>query len=219
MKSDLKILRNFIFQGDYAQLPPVKEKAVYELIQTIHHQSKGKLLYLLFDKVISLKQIMRQSGPDQEEFKKVLKKISHGGFSEKDWHYLNQRNFEKLSEEEKDLFDKQSLMLCARNVDLVPYNVKRLKALGKPIALVRAENQPPSAKSAKPNTAGGLLNCTLLAEGNFVVQCKILSFIDWMSLSTTFHLFHRGTSHAQEEFVARNWSNKWISRKCDCNHL
>ena len=170
MKRDLKILRNCIFQGDYAQLPPVKEKAVYELIQAISHQSKGKLLYLLFDKVISLKQIMRQTGPDQEQFKKVLRKISHGGFSDEDWHYLNRRNFEKLSEEEKDLFDKQSLMLCARNVDLVPYNVKRMRALGRPIALVRAENQPPSAKSAKPNTAGGLLNCTLLVEGTILIQ-------------------------------------------------
>lgn len=57
---------SIIMFGDYAQLPPVKERAVYDSIQNTGHarnaQMAGAALYSQFDKVIVLDEIVRQQG-------------------------------------------------------------------------------------------------------------------------------------------------------------
>ena len=152
-------------------MPPVKEKAVYDDVQLELHQSKGKTLYNLFDKVITLKQIMRQQGHDvqQETFRDILTKIKDGGFSQDEWHILNNRNYDKLSKEEQEIFDKDSIMLCSRNKNLIPFNIQRTQAVGEPIAVIKAVNEPKSAKSVKASSAGGILNSTILCKGSRIM--------------------------------------------------
>ena len=65
----------------------------------------------MFEKVITLKQIMRQQGHDieQETFRDILMKIKDGGFSQDEWHILNNRNYDKLSKEEQEIFNKDKI--------------------------------------------------------------------------------------------------------------
>ena len=83
---------------------------------------------------------------------------------------METRNFNKLSKEEQELFEKDSLYMCARNKDLIPFNVMRYEALNNPIAVIHADNNPPSlAKAASTDVAGGLLNSIILAEDSQVI--------------------------------------------------
>ena len=143
------------------------EKAVYDNVQSgKDSQTRGKNLYLLFDKVVVLNQIMRQRDPEQAQFRDILRKVAEGGFAIDDWNVLERRNFKKLSESEQELFQNNSLYICARNKDLIPFNVLRYESLKKPIAVIHADNTPPSlAKSASTDIAGGLLNAIILSEG------------------------------------------------------
>ena len=147
------------------------EKAVYDNVQSGKDtQTRGKNLYLLFDKVITLNQIMRQRDPAQAQFREILRKVAEGGFTIDDWNVLETRNFHKLSKEEQALFEQNSLYMCARNKDLIPFNVMRYEALKVPIAVIHANNNPPSlAKAASTDVAGGLLNSIILAEGCQVI--------------------------------------------------
>ena len=72
---------NIIFTGDFAQLLPVGETQLFSHIDshkkkvgTKHGQDDvfGKLLWLLVKVVVILNQVMRQSGPENEPFIKLL---------------------------------------------------------------------------------------------------------------------------------------------------
>ena len=51
-----------IMMGDYAQLPPVCDKALYEEVEPNSFGAKGKIAYGCFRDVIILDTIMRQKG-------------------------------------------------------------------------------------------------------------------------------------------------------------
>lgn len=53
---------SLIMMGDYAQLPPVCDKALYEEIEPNSFGAKGKIAYSFFRDVIMLDTIMRQQG-------------------------------------------------------------------------------------------------------------------------------------------------------------
>ena len=158
-----------ILMGDYAQLPPVKEKAVYDSVQGgKEHQTRGKNLYYLFRKVIRLTESKRQEG--DEEFKDLLSRVADGPKLEQRHHDLmDKRSFPILSVEERDKFWKEAVYICALNADLVPFNIARYRELDTPVAVIEAVNTGKGAKSATPDTAGGLLNYVILAVGGKVL--------------------------------------------------
>ena len=91
-----------------------------------------------------------------------------------DWKYLEQRNMERLSPQEKELFLQHSVKLCAYNKDFISFNVRKCEELGNPVALVTAENRPPKAKSTAANSAGSLINNLILTKGQKIVLKKNL---------------------------------------------
>lgn len=92
---------SIILAGDFAQLPPVSEKRLYGWVNT-YSRSKagrasgqqivlGKLLWLSFNTVIDLKEIMRQTGCNNAHFVDLLSRLREGRCNQQDYVLLNTR--------------------------------------------------------------------------------------------------------------------------------
>ena len=128
---------SIILMGDFSQLPPVKDKPLYiDPGKKNFQHLKGSHLYKLFDKAIVLKQIMRQQGDEEMEFRNVLTNLSSGNFTEKDWRWLQLRDLKQMTQVEQESFFQQGIKLCALNRDAIGYNILKIRGLGKPIALI-----------------------------------------------------------------------------------
>lgn len=88
---------NIIFASDFAQLPPVKQSRLYSDIDTniqsttSQTQSKvmGKILWLSVDVIVELTVVMRQTGPENENFVNLLNRLRLGKCTDKDYNLLN----------------------------------------------------------------------------------------------------------------------------------
>ena len=157
---------SIILKENFSQLPPVKDKPLYidPGKKNLQH-SKGSHLYKIFNKAIVLKQIMRQQGHEEKEFRKVLTNLSSGNFTEEDWKWLQLRDLKQMTQEEQESFFQQGIKLCAFNKDAIGYNTLKIRELGQPIALIRAVNNNHFAKMASISDAGDLPKESLLVEG------------------------------------------------------
>ena len=159
---------SLVLMGDFSQLPPVMEKALFDPVQArVESETRGKMLYLLFDKVITLTESKRQLG--NEAFKALLDKVADGKLQNEDMKAIKSRSYKQLPVEEQIEFMERAAYICARRIDLIPFNVTRYKALNTPIAVIAAKNTGPGASSASADVAGGLLNYTMLAAGGNVI--------------------------------------------------
>ena len=159
-----------VLMGDYGQLPPVKDKAIFERVQTEGFRAKGCLTYQLFDSVIEFDQVMRQSDSDQNQFRDILHKQGEGQLTLDDWKILEKRDLQQVSEEEKDDFKHSAVKLCATNRKLKSFNIRNLRSLSSPKAILKAKcTGTYQAKTASASAAGGLQYCTVIAEG-----CKVM---------------------------------------------
>jgi ATP-dependent DNA helicase PIF1 len=156
---------SLILMGDFAQLPPVGDRALFANDNLKNSQPNGRLHYLLMDKCIILDENMRQNGPEQEKFRNVLNKIVNGGFKKREWEYLSERAFRNLSAEDQKDFHDNAIMLCATNNGTKRFNLSHLTALRVPTAAIKAENNSSTAAQAITNKAGGLPNKIILAVG------------------------------------------------------
>ena len=127
--------------------------------------AKAQIMYRLIDKAITFDKSMRQSDPDQEEFKRVLGNLSDGNLTLDDWKVLHKRAFTELSKEEQEFFENNATMLCATNKALKKFNIQKLKKLPTPKFVIKADNINWQSRKASSNTAGSLQNVTLLAKG------------------------------------------------------
>ena len=112
---------------------------------------------------------MRQD-ESQKDLLELLQAIRNGTLDrKKHWPLLASRNYANLPEEEKKLFQKDCLKICATNKACKAYNVQKLKEMKVPVAVIDSVNEPASGKGLSTNKAGGLPNDTLLAEGGKVM--------------------------------------------------
>ena len=163
-----------ILMGDFAQLPPIGDKPLFYTNPTklTHYQVLGKALFDNFSKTTIFKEIMRQQGEDQKEFRDILDRLSNGQFTKDDWFVLKQRELYgdgNLSESERKQFLDNSTMICAYNRDLKEYNIKRIKALGTPIALIKSTNSDHAVASLPSSVAQGLPSQVMLAK-----ECQVI---------------------------------------------
>jgi ATP-dependent exoDNAse (exonuclease V) alpha subunit len=87
---------NIIFVGDFAQLPPVGDTKLYSHIKTERTGTTrgqknvfGKLLWLSVDKVIILKELMRQNTQEDTQFTELLARLRVGSCTHADYDFLN----------------------------------------------------------------------------------------------------------------------------------
>jgi ATP-dependent exoDNAse (exonuclease V) alpha subunit len=89
---------NVIFVGDFAQLPPVGDTRLYSHLETENVGTTkgqrnvfGKLLWLSIDKVIILKELMRQNEQQDLQFTQLLARLRIGCCTDSDYQFLMQR--------------------------------------------------------------------------------------------------------------------------------
>jgi hypothetical protein len=101
---------------------------------------------------------MRQKGPDQELFRNILDNISTGKFSVNDWRVLQKQSLKggDHSLEHIENVERNSIKICARNVDSIDFNTKRIKALNNPYGIIISENNNSVASKANALKAQGL---------------------------------------------------------------
>ena len=162
-----------ILMGDFAQLPPVNHKAMFEVKQTTKASAKGKLAYFEFDKAITFDVIMRQRGAANEEYRRILNDVADGNLKKSDYYqFLEGRNLDTLPN--KDYFLKNATKYAAKNADLKTFNIEHIKALDGDVAPIKAVNKPAALASlCPPNKCMGLHNNLILSEG-----CKVMLTIN-----------------------------------------
>ena len=67
-----------LLSGDFRQLPPVLDLALYSESGGTTFQCEGRVLYRMFDISICLKQSMRQAGDENAEFRSELERLATG---------------------------------------------------------------------------------------------------------------------------------------------
>ena len=124
--------------------------------QTTKYPALGKLVYNLFDECISFDQNMRQLGPAEEEFRKILESQHKGKLSKEQWEMLSTRAIVDLPEDERQMFISEATKLCATRRACSKFNIESINKLDSPKALVHAENVPDKAAKTPSNKAGNL---------------------------------------------------------------
>ena len=157
--------------GDFAQLPPMHDKALYirKSNKLTTYQMLGKLLFKsCFEISIVFTQVMRQKGDDQKVFREFLDRLSNGKVTIDDWRdIILKRDFENLSPEEKKAFSEGDdvLMIASYIKDLKAYNVARVKRIGTPVALIQSENSDEVTANLGAKKAERLPSQIVIAKG------------------------------------------------------
>ena len=152
---------SIILFGDFGQLPPVGDRPLYAPPTSNPISIHGRQLYLTFNTVVILDQVLRQGGIDQaaQQFRQLLQRLRDGNVTEQDWKLLLERDPSKVNCSEFS----DAIRLFYDKVSVAEYNLTKLKSLGEPIAKINAIHSNPMAANAKPDDAGGLYPVVCLA--------------------------------------------------------
>jgi hypothetical protein len=154
---------SIVLMGDFAQLAPVMDRALY--LNLSHAtwtgpQVKGYNAYVeSFTDVLCLKSSVRQ-GQDPE-FKALLEHMQNGPLNPADLGRLGLRDLSMVGN--RSDFD-DSTMLCAKKTDYQAHNRRMIAKLDAPKVMVTAVNEPEIGKNCLASDAGGLENTIVLAR-------------------------------------------------------
>ena len=153
-----------ILVGDIAQLPPVGDKPLYHSMPKTEKQIQGFLLYHEFKKVVKLTVNQRVQGNniEQSNFREMLTRARHGESTESDWHSLISRTPDKVHNVNE--FEKNSVRICYHKEKVTELNIRRLKSLGQPIAIIKACHSI-GAQTLSADDMGGLEPIVYLSKG------------------------------------------------------
>lgn len=160
--------------GDFAQLPPVGDRALYaQPSATEDHSDNAQLsrdghtLYRMFAHSFRLQVVHRQNGqsPEQERFRQLLRHASSGGLTMDDWKLLLTRHRDRLPRAEQESFD-DCVCLFTKTEAVNEANLHQLFILDCPCARIKAKHDGgPEAVKAGPDDAAGLEPELVLARG------------------------------------------------------
>ena len=159
---------SIVLMGDFAQHPPMGDVPMFTSKPELsHYQYIGKALFDMFEKTVIFDEIMRQKGDDQKHFREILDRLAKGEFTRDDWYFLKTREIYgdgNLSENEIKEFFNKGVMLCALNKHLIAFNMKKIKALGTPIAAIKSINSSSTVAALSSSKAHGLPSQVWLAR-------------------------------------------------------
>ena len=165
---------SIILMGDFAQLPPVADSALFNDTSKSEYQLKGRKLYkTLFKHSLNLTESMRQQGEDQKLFRNILNGIANGTFDDELYNALKYHTYDSHLHNPMDNF-QDAVKLCARNHDAKKYNIDNIKNLNMPIAPIKAENSSSKARKASTNKASGLHNNIIMCKESKVMLLQNL---------------------------------------------
>lgn len=160
---------NIILLGDFFQLPPVCEKALYDARPPGANNDtmvSAQILYRLFNKTVLLTQIMRQQGEDElsVRFRQALENLRHGSITDDGFNLLSSRVFDKITEPDRRQF-VDSLRLYPTKEMVQLYNLKTLEKKREPIIIIKAKHNCQAAAQAPDDDAEGLPSMLLISKG------------------------------------------------------
>ena len=113
---------NIIFVGDFAQLPPVGDTKLYSHLEkervgtTIGQKNVfGKLLWLSIDKVIILKELVRQDVQEDLQFTQLLDRLRTGSCTDADYSFLTRKQLNNMPTNFTDAVWTQSPIIVSNN--------------------------------------------------------------------------------------------------------
>ena len=122
----------------------------------------GSVNYHLFDRAITLDQVMRQAGNDsaQQLFRNILMRLRNGELRVEDWKHLIQQT----QDDDTSGFD-EALQLFPTTSAVSEYNVTKLHSNDQLVAVIKAVHSGAGAIKASADDAGGLEPVVCLAHG------------------------------------------------------
>ena len=160
---------SMLLAGDFRQLPPVCDLALYSQKGGDAHQCIGRMLYKAFDKEsYQLRAQMRQQGDNNAVFRDQLERLAQGKFTQEDWTSWSHQNYDVMDKPNQDLFNNMGIQISALKRDCTEFNLSHLRKIGNPIAQLSAINSR-GASVYEADHANGLRNKLYLAKGAKVV--------------------------------------------------
>jgi len=118
----------------------------------------GFIAYDIFDKVIILESVMRQTNPDndpgQAHFMELLPRLRNGESTKEDWELLIKRIPTQTNLKEFE----GATHIYNDNESVNSYNIDKLKNCNKPVCLIRATNSGAKIKTANEQQLSSLVN-------------------------------------------------------------
>ena len=150
--------------GDFGQLPPVMDSALFTTASRNELSDLGSACYHLFDRAVVLQQVMRQAGenPEQKLFRDILMRLRNGQVTQEDWKHLMKQTPAEVGD--TTVFD-EALRLFPTVELTSEYNSSKLRTNGQAVAVIKAVHSGEGAAKAKPDEAGGLEPVVCLAHG------------------------------------------------------
>ena len=130
---------NLILVGDPMQLPPVGAAPMWAAESSGAHAPEGRNVWLGLNAAVELTEVMRQLGPEQAAFRDALLAVAEGRATRVHYDLFKTRMRSQLSDTELDSF-LDAVHLSPTNQKADDHNWTRLRGLGSPIALVKAEH-------------------------------------------------------------------------------
>jgi hypothetical protein len=152
---------SIVLLGDWRQLPPVGDSSLFDKESK---KPRGYNLYQLFHEVILFDMVQRQSGSDQELFRRELQSLGDGEFSKESWLRWRSRALELLPLKEQQDFFKTGILACALKKDMVKHNIMKVKDNHQPIAPITAVSTPKGACHESSERASGLISKIIISR-------------------------------------------------------
>ena len=164
---------NVILIGDFYQLPPVKQAALYTPMPTPNTpafksmglaQMKGIEAYALFSDSVFLQVVQRQVGPEQEAFRTALQELRTAQSSTASFSLLSTRVASGLGLTELASFDG-ALRVYTTRAAVDEHNKRHLVQLNQPVIWIAADHTGAGAKKVDGTSAGNLVRELPLSVG------------------------------------------------------
>ena len=138
---------------------------LYTTVSRTELSDLGSVNYHLFDRAITLDQVMRQAGNDsaQQLFRNILMRLRNGELRVEDWKHLIQQTPVEVDDDTSG-FD-EALRLFPTTSAVSEYNVTKLYSNDQPVAVIKAVHSGAGAIKASADDAGGLEPVVCLAHG------------------------------------------------------
>ena len=138
---------------------------LYTTVSRTELSDLGSVNYHLFDRAITLDQVMRQAGNDssQQLFRNILMRLRNGELRVEDWKHLIQQTPVEVDDDTSS-FD-EALRLFPTTSAVSEYNITKLHSNDQPVAVIKAVHSGAGAIKASADDAGGLEPVVCLAHG------------------------------------------------------
>ena len=162
--------------GDFGQLPPIGDTPMYSTRDSAKNYAltqEGRHVYESFSQSITLGQIFRQEGENQEQvrFRDTLANLRSYSITNDNYNLLASCFWDVLTPQNHQHFTQQIHLLPTR-VSVQEMNFYQLSILNKPVVRCKAKHNCSAAKKASEEDADGLEKEIFLAEEAHVMLTR-----------------------------------------------